>query len=57
MDTFSEYLLVLLAIMEGERLMYLIAPSMGVPFIFAPFIIADSITNVCLVYLCVVISQ
>lgn len=30
MDSFSEYLLVLLAIMEGERLKYFIAPSMGV---------------------------
>lgn len=57
MDSFSEYLLVLLAITEGERLMYFISPSMGVPFIFAPFIIADSRTNVYLVALCVVILQ
>lgn len=56
MDSFSEYLLVSLAIMEGERLMYFIV-LYYVPFIFAPFTIADSLTNVYLVCLCAVIPQ
>lgn len=39
--------LVVLAITDRARLMYLTARSMGVPFLLALFITADFITDVC----------